>query len=141
MGERKRSLIDANTKCKDDPARARERMLLIQMLLNTDPLLPANLDKKGCVGKLSAVEMRRKSDDDVYPWVDTIVSLTLTLAHEHPTLNPTPSPSPSPSPNPESDQVATIVALAIDGGEPTMDGLVRLLDRAGLIRKAPLAKA
>ena len=33
--------------------------------------------------------------------------------------------------------MATIVALAIDGGEPTMDGLVRLLDRAGLIRKAP----
>ena len=71
--ERKRSLIDANTKFKDDPERVRERMLLIQMLLNTDPLLPANLDKKDAVGKLSAVEMRRKSDDDVYPWVATIV--------------------------------------------------------------------
>ena len=73
VGERKRSLIDANTKWKADPERVRERMLLIQMLLNTDPLLPANLDKKDAVGKLSAVEMRRKSDDDVYPWVATIV--------------------------------------------------------------------
>ena len=70
MGERKRSLLDANTKFKNDPERVRERMLLIQMLLNTDPLLPANED---AVGKLSAVEMRRKSDDDVYPWVATIV--------------------------------------------------------------------
>ena len=70
MGERKRSLIDANTKFKGDLERVRERMLLIQMLLNTDPLLPANED---AVGKLSAVEMRRKSDDDVYPWVATIV--------------------------------------------------------------------
>ena len=41
------------------------------------------------------------------------------------------------NPDPNPTQVATIVALAIDGGEPTMDGLVRLLDRAGLIRKAP----
>ena len=41
------------------------------------------------------------------------------------------------NPDPDPTQVATIVALAIDGGEPTMDGLVRLLDRAGLIRKAP----
>ena len=46
----------------------------------------------------------------------------------------------NPNPNPNPDQVGTIVALAIDGGEPTMDGLVRLLDRAGLIRKAPLVK-
>ena len=44
------------------------------------------------------------------------------------------------NPDPDPTQVATIVALAIDGGEPTMDGLVRLLDRAGLIRKAPLVK-
>ena len=41
------------------------------------------------------------------------------------------------NPDPDPTQVATIVALAIDGGEPTMDGLVRLLDRAQLIRKAP----
>ena len=46
----------------------------------------------------------------------------------------------NPNPNPNPDQVGTIVALAIDGGEPTMEGLVRLLDRAGLIRKAPLVK-
>ena len=88
VGERKRSLIDANTKWKADPERVRERMLLIQMLLNTDPLLPANLDKKDAVGKLSAVEMRRKSDDDVYPWVATIVALTLTLGHGYPNPKP-----------------------------------------------------
>ena len=58
------------------------------------------------------------------------LALTLTLGHGYPTPNPNPNPN----------QVATIVALAIDGGEPTMDGLVRLLDRAGLIRKAPLVE-
>ena len=88
-GEKRRSLIRALMSEKE---RVRERMLLMQMLLKTDK-----------ESNLSAVEMRRVSDDDANPWV------------------------------------ATIVAIAVED-EPSMDGLVRLLERAQLVRKAPLAK-
>ena len=92
LGEKRRSMIAAGSKKRSGKERVREGMLLMQMLLKTDK-----------ESNLSAVEMRRVSDDDANPWV------------------------------------ATIVAIAVED-EPSMDGLVRLLERAQLVRKAPLAK-
>ena len=64
-------MIAAGSKKEGQKERVRERMLLMQMLLKTDPHLPANLTN------LSAVEMRRASDDDANPWVATIVAIAV----------------------------------------------------------------
>ena len=73
--EKRRSILAAATKTGSEKGRVRECMLLMQMLLKTDPHLAANL----AAPPLSAVEMRRVSD---------------------PTRNPTPTPTPTPTPPP-----------------------------------------